>query len=171
MLKDDIISAGKLGKPVGREGSIKIDIDPHFEKLLKKLKFLFVCVDGNFVPFRLSGCQLGQSFSVTFTDLNSPEEVSWMTNKLFGIHRSEIPVGFRSHSKTNVDITGYEVWDNKVSIGVITNVIKNPGQTLLEVSSPNHKIILIPYVDAFITDVDKSLRIIRMELPEGLLNL
>jgi len=171
MLRDEIIPAGKLGKPVGRDGAIKLEVEHGFEKLLKKLKFLFVSIEGNFVPFRIKGYHSSQVDAVTFFDINSPEAVNFLTNKLFGIHRSELPSGYHSPSKTNKDTVGYTVIESNHTIGVITAIIKNPGQTLIEVSTTDSKKILIPYVDAFISDINKDRKEITMKLPEGLLDL
>ncbi len=171
MLKDEIISVGKFGKPIGKDGVIKIEIDPDFERLLKKLKFLFIYIAGNYVPFKIAGYQVGQVHSVKFSDINTPETVAWMTNKMFGIHRSEIPSKYRIISKSNIDITGYTVMDDKKIVGLITAIIKNPGQTLIEVSSSDQKVFLIPFVDALILDLNNTSKMITMNLPEGILDL
>ena len=55
-------------------------------------------------------------------------------------------------------------------IGNVTDVLEYPMQLLLQVTLPNTE-TLIPWVEAFILEVDKKKKIIRCDLPEGLFRL
>lgn len=56
-------------------------------------------------------------------------------------------------------------------IGIITGFSSNTAQDLLVVTSPSGHVFEIPFVDAFIVEIDHENKTIQMDLPEGLLDL
>lgn len=55
-------------------------------------------------------------------------------------------------------------------LGILTAVLENPGQTLIEVQNDARE-LLIPYVDEFVKEVNYETRNILVSLPQGLLDL
>ena len=55
--------------------------------------------------------------------------------------------------------------------GTISDVIQNSAQDLYEVKTEEGKKVYIPVVKQFVLDVDMDSRIVKVELPEGLLDL
>jgi 16S rRNA processing protein RimM len=83
--------------------------------------------------------------------------------------------GFFDHScsEYNIegfqDLTGYKVLNQyKELLGVITEVIPNPGQLLLKITSPKNTDILIPWHEDFIVSIDKEKKILIVDIPDGL---
>ncbi|NPD32438.1 16S rRNA processing protein RimM [Berryella wangjianweii] len=72
-----------------------------------------------------------------------------------------------------VSWSGWEVVDVVYGpLGRVSDVIENPGQTLVEVDAPGRdRPLLIPAVDAFIRAVDVEAGRIEVSVPEGLLHL
>jgi len=62
---------------------------------------------------------------------------------------------------------GYEVYDDQVSIGLVSDVLDNKMQLLLELENG----ILIPFVEEFIDEINVEEQKIYMQLPEGILEL
>ena len=56
----------------------------------------------------------------------------------------------------------------KKILGIVTEIIQNPGQWLLNVSSPEGRNMLIPLHEDFIVKIDKVKKILVMDIPEGL---
>ena len=66
---------------------------------------------------------------------------------------------------------GWPVVDTSLgTIGVLSNVVANTAQTLLEVDRDG-SIVLVPLVDEIVTDIDVDREIIHVDLPKGLLEL
>ena len=65
------------------------------------------------------------------------------------------------------EIEGFTVQNGNVQIGSIVGFATNGVQDLLTVKT-NKKEILIPFVEAFIRQIDFDNRVVFMELPEGL---
>ena len=78
----------------------------------------------------------------------------------------------REEDDDNSGITGFTVILSDLSIvGVIEEIIQNPGQDLLRILSPEKKEILVPLHSDLITGIDKKKRTISMNLPEGLIEI
>jgi 16S rRNA processing protein RimM len=69
------------------------------------------------------------------------------------------------------DLIGLEVYDkNGSKLGVVSDIIKGPGQDLYEIKADN-KTFLLPGVKEFILDIDLSKKRITVDPPKGLLDL
>lgn len=71
---------------------------------------------------------------------------------------------------SHADLIGCEVADSK-SIGVVKGIEDCGGPVLLKVEAPDGREILIPFARAICREIDVAAKIIRVELPEGLLEL
>jgi len=70
------------------------------------------------------------------------------------------------------EIEKFKVVDKMAGeIGIITGFSSNTAQDLLVVTSPSGNVFEIPFVDAFIIEIDHENKTIQMDLPEGLLDL
>jgi 16S rRNA processing protein RimM len=70
------------------------------------------------------------------------------------------------------DLIDFEVFSAEDSLlGVITGIIKNPGQLLLSVLSGSGKEILLPFHENLIKGIDVKKKIVRMIIPEGILDI
>lgn len=55
--------------------------------------------------------------------------------------------------------------------GVVSDVIENPGQTLLELRGDDGRAVLVPLVDEFVSGLDEDARILDLNAPSGLFDL
>ena len=69
------------------------------------------------------------------------------------------------------DLIGMEVVTETEKLGTISDVIQNSAQDLYEVKTEGGKKVYIPVVKQFVLDVDMETRVVKVELPEGLLDL
>ena len=73
-----------------------------------------------------------------------------------------------------IRLVGMSVVDDVFGeLGTVTDIIANPGQTLLVVDCPSHgkSDVMIPCVEEFILDIDDDEGVIRTSIPSGLLEL
>ncbi|MEO0337370.1 MAG: ribosome maturation factor RimM [Pseudomonadota bacterium] len=69
-----------------------------------------------------------------------------------------------------IEVMGFEVTDQVLGVvGQVVGFVDNGAQDLLEVKSNEGEIHLVPFVDAFVKELDKKDKKIHMELPEGLI--
>ena len=69
------------------------------------------------------------------------------------------------------DLSGMTVFNEDAELGQIADVIQNAAQDLYEVKTETGKKVLVPVVKEFVLDVDMEQRIVKVKLPEGLLDL
>jgi len=75
---------------------------------------------------------------------------------------------------THEDLTGCRVVPEKAPdtlIGVVKGVEEYGGPPLLRIETPEGREILVPFALAICRDIDVVAKVIRVELPEGLLEL
>lgn len=80
-------------------------------------------------------------------------------------------IGEEALQEASVIWEGWTVVDDSGVVGVIVDVIDNPAQKLLEVERTGGATVLIPAVDEIVLDVDVESRLVRVDLPKGLLDL
>lgn len=70
------------------------------------------------------------------------------------------------------EIEKFKVIDKTAGeVGIITGFSSNTAQDLLVVTSASGTVFEIPFVEAFIVEIDRENKTIQMDLPEGLLDL
>jgi 16S rRNA processing protein RimM len=133
-------------------------------------RFLFFMLEGKPVPFLLEEKkEKGGNLLLKFEDVNDEAEAK----KLAGLRLyAEVPAGERDESELSWDeLTGYEVVDTTYgSLGPLLSVEEFPSQ-MLGRCSVNGKEVLFPLLEEFLESVDDEKKILRLHLPEGLLNI
>jgi len=68
------------------------------------------------------------------------------------------------------ELLNFKVFDKNVPIGQVTGFSSNRAQDILIVTLSENR-FEIPFVDAFIKEINYDLKIIHLDIPEGLLSL
>lgn len=69
-------------------------------------------------------------------------------------------------------IVGWHAIDEAAGFeGTVTDVIDNPGQSLLELTGEDGRVVLVPLVDDFIVGFDEQAELIELAAPAGLFDL
>jgi 16S rRNA processing protein RimM len=66
------------------------------------------------------------------------------------------------------EVEGFKVFDKDLLIGTIVGFSSNTAQDLLVVDAGNDNEIQIPFVKAFVSEIDWKNKKVKMDLPEGL---
>ncbi len=79
------------------------------------------------------------------------------------------------------DLIGSTVYDRGIALGVVADVHfpttpdglrrLDEAAPLLEISSPEHGELLIPFAKSYVVEIDSAAKVVRMELPTGLAEL
>lgn len=166
----DCYYLGTITKAHGYKGELNVHLDTDEPQAYKNLESIFIEKNGLLVPFFLKKSQLhkGNHLRILIEDFEDP-------NALIGrdvyLPLSSLPKldenKFYYH-----DILGFQVLSsNNELIGDIQNVRDTTSQDLFEINSPDGKEILIPVIDQWILDVDHNKKTIKLELPDGLLDI
>ncbi len=162
------ILLGRITKVSGYEGAVTVRLEKVFFENIPQMESVFLEIEGRPVPFFISDMEYSGAdiIKLTFADYNSIDKIGEFTGC-----RVFLTTGLTENSKIK-DIhilSGYQVFtaDDKM-LGVIREIITNPGQILLSVITSGKKEILIPLHEDFIVSIDKKKKTIIMDIPEGL---
>jgi 16S rRNA processing protein RimM len=150
------ILLGKITKVHGYQGAVTIRLERNISDNLPEMESVFIETDGRPVPFFIDFSEQPDllTLRLKFRDYNTTEKVKefigckvYLTNST----DPDIPV---EDPETLID---YEVLsDDDISIGVIDEIIENPGQFLLRIRTTSGKEILLPLHEDLIKEIDSK---------------
>ncbi len=131
------------------------------------LNFIFILIDSTLIPFKVSKIELHKQvfLKVKLEEVNSEKDVEDILNKEVFVQKQI--VGVPTKSKETDKLIDYKLYNKSEFLGSVIEVIERKQQPLFLVETES-KTILIPIHQDLITNIDHSLKIIKMELPEGL---
>lgn len=170
--RDDVYKIGKLGKPHGVKGEITFAItDDVFDRV--DADYLVLDIDGILVPFYLEEYRFknDDNVLVKFEDIDTQEQVRAYTGceVYFPRHLSDS----NEENMSWAEIIGFQLVDAVSGrvVGTIDHVDDSTLNLLFEITSPEGEALLIPANNDLIEEVDIEKKMIRMAIPEGLLEL
>lgn len=171
MIQDkDILPVGRTQKPHGIRGEVVLFFDkPSYADV--DADFYFLEMDGIPVPFfveELVG-MTDVSSRVKFLDTDDEKSAARLVNKKVLLPRELVSSAGNSQGDDWNFFTGYTVIDqHQTHLGTIQSVDDSTLNVLFIVVK-EEKERLIPATEDFITGINEDKKIIRMHLPEGLL--
>ena len=167
------ISVGKLGKPHGISGAFRIYMLRDLKSTNKFPKHFLVKERGSLLPWfvtKVEWISFNEGF-VWFEDITTPEKARLNSGRELFLVEKDVNTFFKKDSSSFSELIGYIAIDETAGeIGIIEEIIENPGQILLYIKNET-KEVLIPMVDEFIVEVNKKKKALVLNLPEGLLDL
>ncbi|CAI8210183.1 MAG: Ribosome maturation factor RimM [Flavobacteriaceae bacterium] len=172
MQKEDCFFVGKVVKKYSFKGELLIKLDTDDPELFLEMESVFVEQHKTLIPFFIQRSQLHKSslLRVQFEDIY--DEAS--ANALLGTELF-LPLDFLPPLEGNKfyyhEIIGFKVSDTRFGdVGVLVGVNDKTAQHLFVIEKLG-KEILIPINDLFIKQVDRENKILRLDVPKGLIEL
>ncbi len=172
----DILPVGSFGKPHGVNGEINLLTDCDIEAL----SCIVVDIDGINVPFFFDSVRPRgtESYLVVIDGFDSDKTVSCLVNKKVcalksELHSLDVDNGeFDGDGFYADDLVGYDVTDADAGLsGVIEAVDDSTDNVLFVVRTIEGRKVLIPVADEFISEIDVEQRLLKLDLPLGILEL
>jgi 16S rRNA processing protein RimM len=172
MRKEDCFYLGKIAKKFSFKGEVLIFLDTDEPEMYQNLESVFVLMGRNLVPFFIDNASIHKDkfLRVKFEDVTSEEEADQILGSEVYLPLSMLPKldgkQFYYH-----EIIGYKVIDQRLGdIGTIHSIIENTAQPLFEIFK-GEKQILVPLIDDFILELNRSEKEIILNTPVGLVDL
>lgn len=175
--KEEITAVGRLQKTHALKGELNVllDIDPEYVGAGLPV---IIDIDGIFVPFYTESLRPKGNFSylVKFDGVDSEFEAKKLVNKTIYALHDKLKEYLTDHYEEDYalydDLIGWQVEDSEEGVvGKIVEIDSNTENELFIVETPEGNTIYIPLTEDFIDEVDEKSKIIRMTLPEGLIDL
>ncbi|MGC9150661.1 MAG: ribosome maturation factor RimM [Microbacter sp.] len=168
---DQLKVVGQIVRQHGIHGEMLIV----FSRDLKTINpsFFFVEMEGIFVPFFIHQMMMKKNRSalLQFDEINSAESCHPFIGKNVYLPSAALPSEEADTEDLMDDLIGYTVVDqHKKRIGTILDM-DDTTQNILFIVQADEKEIYIPANESFIDDIDDNLKIIYVDLPEGLLDV
>ncbi|MBP5340946.1 MAG: 16S rRNA processing protein RimM [Bacteroidales bacterium] len=166
----DCYCLGRITKPWGVKGQLVLFLDVDTPEDYLELDSAFVEVKGQLVPHFFHIDQLnGNKAVATFEEMTPEQALSLVGHELY------LPLDLLPKLEGNKfyfhEVIGFRVVDEvHGDIGTLEQVIEYPAQPLFQVMK-NGVEILIPVIDPVIKKVDRKLKTIFIEAPNGLIDL
>lgn len=178
--RQDITRIGKVIKPHGHAGELSVALTSDTD--FSGLSFVVMDIDGIFVPFKVTGLRSRGPEAILLTldgvdsDLKaaslSGKEVFAPTAMLREIVGDDSEGGDTDSDSITVDrLIGFEIVDDDRCLGKVTDIDDSTANILFIVEDSSGNSRMIPLADELIEDIDLDTATIRMNLPEGLLDL
>ena len=148
--QEEVYRIGKIGKPHGVKGEVTLFFDDDvFDRV--DADYLVLAIDGILVPFYLEEWRFktGETALVKFCDIDTKEQASALTGS---------GVFFPKHLSDRGE-------DELVAVDESTMNV------LFEVETPSGSIVLVPANEDIVKEVNTKERLIKVDLPEGLVDL
>lgn len=162
---------GQITKTSGFEGAVQVRLEKKFIENVPEMESVFVETDGRPVPFFIEWSEYPGSdiLRLKFEGYNSSTKVEEFKGCRIFLTTGE------ADTETEVSLNylkGFSVIDQeKRKIGIINDIIVNPGQILLSIYSNEGKDLLVPLHEDLIRKIDRRKKILSMEIPGGLLEI
>ena len=165
MKKPDLQYLGEFIKLFSFKGEIILYSDSTIS-LIENLDTIFIDIDGAFVPFQIKKSKSHKKniFRVLLEGISDESEAKDLLKKSVYINKLE------NQDNINNIVDNFNVYNNNEYLGIVISTINKTGQTIIEVKM-KEKIVLIPFVDEFIVEINYDLSKIDMILPDGLLDI
>ncbi|MDE5705190.1 ribosome maturation factor RimM [Muribaculum sp.] len=175
---DRLTPIGRLGKPHGINGEINAYLDVDID--IESLKRIILLIDGIYVPFFIASMRQKRSdtYIMALDDINNEREAAELTNHpLYVLTSDNIIIEDDTDGDDRglyaSDLIGFKVIDDDTqqTVGEITDIDDSTENVLFIISTPSSATVYLPVADEFITEIDTDSHILRMSLPEGILDL
>lgn len=166
--QEEVYKIGRLGKAHGVKGEVSFQFDDDvFDRT--DADYLILDIDGILVPFFMEEYRFRSDALalVKFCDVDTQERASELTgsNVYFPRALAEDEEGMPSLAS----LIGFDLVETKdgIRVGTIATIDDSTANLLFELEDGR----LIPASDDLITDINIKERTIKMEIPEGLLEI
>jgi 16S rRNA processing protein RimM len=171
MNKNDFFYLGRIVKAYGKKGELNVVLDTDNPENYKDLKSVFLDLKGNLIPYFIENIQIKNNKAIIkLKDILTPEIAEMFVNAEIFLPLDQLPK-LTGNKFYYHDIIGYSIIDKTYgSIGKVEKVLDLPQQSILQIKYKN-KEILVPITDEIIKKVDRNNKQIKIEAPEGLIEI
>ncbi len=162
---------GKIVRPHGYKGAVKIKFTHPAADLIEIPESVFIGINKNLIPFFFTKFNpQNNGFAIVhFEDVSTEQEAKDISSQLVYLPTSFEPVP-EGDNFYNDELIGFKVIDAHYGdIGVLDNVMDAPAQDVFEITHPSGKEIMVPVLANFIQEIDRENKILKLEAPEGLI--
>ena len=164
----DRVAVGRILRPHGVRGELKVEVWSDVEGRFDAGNELYLNVHGRIRRIRIEQARPERgNILLRISGIDDRDQAEEVRNARFEVDASEVPEppeGFYYHYQ----LVGCACHEEETGeLGTVVEVVEDGGGFLLRVEKDDRS-VLVPFVDAFLTNVDVVARRIDLRLPDGL---
>lgn len=168
-----LIKVGFIIKAYKLKGKLLISIFSNIEiNFIKKDKPLFVLINELPVPFFIEDFDNKQYLILKLKGIDSEEEAKKIKASALLAFEDDIKIISQNSNFEDTEIINYKVFDEKFGcLGKISRINFIPGNPVIEIKNNDDKLIILPFVENFIKEINHKKQEIYVISPEGLIEI
>lgn len=169
----EYISIGHTKKTHGIVGELKVSVKDAYLVDFAQSDVLFLDIRGKPTPFFVEEIRTSGDLLVKFEDVATKEAAQALVNREISMRRSDLRTMVAEvPSPTDyMRYTGYLIEDATLGVvGRIRELVELPEQVMAMVERDGRE-VMVPINASFLKRADHQALVLRMDLPEGLLDL
>lgn len=170
-MTDSYHKVGRTLKSFGTNGELRIQIFDDCEYVFTPSAFIFLEIDGLYVPFQIEQVANHAKPLIKLRDIDYLQQANQLDGRFIFITNSQQDEDRLLDKEDGLDdLTGYEVIFTGLGVqGTLNEIREFPGQQMAFVTIPSmdQREIMVPLVASFIEHIDSQHRKIYLILPEG----
>ena len=167
---NNLKAVGTITRSHGLKGAFKVNIHSAGILPIEKDEPVFIQLQGGPVPFFVEECSAASHdvWLMKLEEVDSLEAADKFVEKEMLIEEANF-IGIKTEA-TN-ELVGFRVEDfEKGDIGLVSGILETAQHPVLEIELGD-KLILVPWVDAIVKETDEDAKTIKIEAPDGLIDL
>ena len=171
MKKQDCFLLGTIFKLHGYKGDVNIYNDNDIKLILSKISFFLIEENNELIPYFTENIRVKKKkiLLVKFEDINSESEALKILNKK--VYLPNTLYQKIQNLNQNQIVVGFNVIDKSLgNIGIVEFVNDSKLQSLILVKN-EEKEFYIPFHEKFIKKIDVDNKILKVKIPEELINI
>lgn len=171
--QEDYIKTGQILRTYGISGALAISVELNYNPFEHaRIDFMFVAIDGSFVPFHILNSEPGPSgrWIIYLEDIPDPGKASFLCKRSYYIHKSYFPSIWPTRFPVQ-RIEGFTIVDiHRGKLGEVQRLGGTPDNPLVIFDFQNME-VLLPINEHFIKNIDFNNKSIKTDIPDDLLFL
>ena len=170
-MNDSYYYLGYISKTVGNKGDLMFILDTDEPNAYAALPMVFINIKGTLIPYQIEKIIIrAEKAQVHLEGVDNVQLASNLSGTTLHLPMDHLPK-LKGNSFYYHEIIGFEVEDKRFGeIGLIKSVLDHSSQAIFQIMC-NEKEVLIPIADDFVKKVDRKKKQIKVEVPEGLIEL
>jgi 16S rRNA processing protein RimM len=172
MDKDSCYQLGHITRTHGTKGEVQAFLDVDFPDDYDELESVFLEVKGELIPYFIENIniQKGSRAIIKFEEIDKIEQAAPLVNCGLFLPDEQLEEldddQFYFH-----EIIGLPIVDAQLGqLGTVATVYNMPTQDLISMTYQGHE-VMIPLSDDIVTGFDRAAQVLRVNLPEGLIEV
>ncbi len=164
-----LVKIGRLRKPFGVDGHIKIDIKEQYTASLADADVIFAKRADGDIPYFVEAVSYELPPTILLEDIDGPEKASELSMSDIYMRVEDVQVVSEDKDEPAfMMLAGFSIYDNDNELGIIEEILEYPQQVMAQIEVKKQS-ILIPLTEAFIINIDTIKKEVICDLPEGLI--